>query len=65
MRTKKVQLSDENVEWFEITYGKEASISWALDLLLSKFRELHTIAPIDYASIAATQLNRDIEEEKV
>lgn len=62
MPSKKVELSRENVEWFELHYPK-ASFSWVLDLLLTNFREAQTMTPVDYAQIAANKLSREIKEE--
>ena len=64
MPRKMVDLSLENVEWYETHYPK-ASFSWILDLLLSNFREAQTLTPVDYASIAANKLDKDIKEEMV
>lgn len=64
MPRKQVELSKENVEWYE-THYQGASFSWVLDLLLTKFREAQTMTPVDYADIAAKQLSRDIREELV
>jgi hypothetical protein len=64
MPYKKVELSKDNVEWFETHYPK-ASFSWVLDLLMTAFREAQTLTPTDYAAIAAAQINRDIKEELI
>lgn len=60
---KTVSLSKGNIEWFENTYGKSASLSWALDLLFQKFREAHTLTPDEYAKIGAQMAVSDIEGE--
>lgn len=64
MPRKMVDLSTENVEWYELHYPK-ASFSWVLDLLLTNFREAQTLTPVDYASIAAKKLDNDIKDEMV
>lgn len=63
--TKKVELSTRNLEWYYKNYGTNASISWILDLLLTRFREAQTLTPSDYADIAARQLDKDIKDELV
>jgi hypothetical protein len=59
-----VDLSEENVEWYEIHYPK-GSFSWVLDLLLTNFRQAQTLTPVDYAAIAANKLDKDIRDEMV
>ena len=60
---KLVSLSNSNIEWFEHTYGKNASLSWALDLLLSKFKTAHNHTPEEYARLGAEMAVEDIEAE--
>lgn len=60
---KMVSLSTDNIDWFERTYGKEASLSWALDLMFQKFRDAHTHTPEEYAKIGAQMAVADIESE--
>lgn len=60
---KMVSLSKDNIDWFERTYGKAASLSWALDLCFQKFRDAHTHTPEEYAKIGAEMAVADIEGE--
>lgn len=57
-----IQLSNDNVEWFEKTYGG-STLSWALDGLLTEFRAAHVHSPADYMKIAADALHLKIEEK--
>lgn len=59
---KTVGLSKSNIDWFEKTYGNDASLSWVLDLLFSEFREAHVHTPQEYVEIAAKNLRRKIED---
>lgn len=59
---KMVQLSNDNVEWFERVYGG-STLSWVLDELLTQFRVAHVHSPQEYARIAAETLQGKIEEK--
>lgn len=60
---KAVNISKANIEWFERTYGNNASLSWALDMLLDQFRIAHTSTPEDYAKIASEAVTKNIEDQ--
>ena len=58
---KTVELSEENVNWFQETYSgitNNASLSWVLDLMLTKFREAHDKTPEQLAEIGAAELRK-------
>ena len=57
---RNIQISEEDVRWFENTHPK-ASLSGLLGMLLAKFREVSVTTPSDYVSIAATKLKEDLE----
>ena len=62
---KTVELSEINVEWFYATYSgvaSKASLSWILDLMLEKFRELHDKTPSELAELGAAELRRTLQE---
>lgn len=59
---KMIQLSNDNVEWFEQTYGG-STLSWVLDELLREFREASVHTPREYAEIAAKALHKKIEDK--
>ena len=62
MIRKTVELDEDNVNWFNETYGgavtNKASLSWVLDLLLKKFREAHQVTPEQLAAIGAEELKK-------
>lgn len=58
---KTVELSEDNVTWFQETYSgitNNASLSWVLDLMLTKFREAHDKTPEQLAEIGASELKK-------
>lgn len=57
---KAVELSEENVQWFQDTYSGNASLSWLLDMLMTKFREAHTQTPAELARLGAEELKREL-----
>lgn len=59
---KTVTLPSDDVEWFGRTYG-DATLSWAMTMMLHEFRQAHEKTPQEYAAIAARELKEDIEEE--
>lgn len=62
---KTVELNADNIAWFQETYGaasSRASLSWVLDMLLTKFREAHTITPEELAAIGAAELKKMLQE---
>lgn len=54
-----VSLDTGHVEWFNETY-KGASLSWLLNLLLEKFKDVNNVKPEDYAKLAAEQLKEEL-----
>lgn len=63
---KTVELSEDNVTWFQETYSgitNNASLSWVLDLMLTKFREAHDKTPEQLAAIGAAELKRMLSGE--
>ncbi len=59
---KMIQISTENLNWYESTYGG-ATLSWIVDMCLTEFRLAHTITPQQYAEIAGQQLYDKVQEE--
>ena len=59
-----VLLNSEDVEWFGTAYAG-AHLSWVLTMLLGEFRKAHNLTPVDYAAIAAKNLQKNIEDESV
>jgi hypothetical protein len=58
---KGIKLNKENVDWFKTKYPG-ASLSWILDLLLTKFREVNDLGPGDYAELGALEIKRMLED---
>ena len=58
-----VKLDRDNVEWFKKTYPF-GSLNGLLDALLGEFRKVHTVSPMDYATLGAQELKRALEEGK-
>lgn len=58
---KMVELNSEDVNWFEVAYSG-AHISWVLSMLLQEFRKSHSLNPSDYAAIAASSLQGQIQD---
>lgn len=54
-----ISLDSDNVEWFNETY-KGASLSWWINLLLQKSKEVMTTTPEDFARIAAEALKEEL-----
>lgn len=61
---KTVELDEENVSWFNETYGEvggKPSLSWVLDLMLTQFRAAHTHTPAELAAVGAIELKKLLE----
>lgn len=57
---KRVELNQDDVEWFETQYP-EGSLGGIITMLFSKFREVNTLSPQDYAKIAAEALTEQMK----
>lgn len=55
-----IELNVDDVAWFHEQYPK-GSLSATLSMLLSKFREINTLTPNDYAKIAAEALTEELK----
>lgn len=59
-----IAISESNLLWFKKTFGEEASISWYVDLIMSKAKEIHEERPIntmDGVKEAVNLANEEIE----
>jgi hypothetical protein len=59
---KGIELNKDDVDWFNEQYPK-GSLSAVLSMLLTKFREVNTHTPSDYARIAAEALTEDLNSK--
>lgn len=62
---KGVIISEDNLKWFYQEFGDDASISWYMNLLLTKAKEVHTdtiYTPSKVAIQAAKEI-MEIENE--
>lgn len=62
VREKRVELNVDDIEWFNAQYPK-GSLSATLSMLLTKFREVNTFTPQDYARLAAEALTEEIKSK--
>jgi hypothetical protein len=58
---KGIELDKDDVRWFNEQYP-EGSLSGILSMLFSKFREVNTHTPSDYAQLAAKALSEELEK---
>ena len=56
---KGIEVSREDLDWYEKTYPK-GSLNWLLQLLLYEFRLAHKESPADYAKRGAEELKRKL-----
>lgn len=61
---KTIQVSKDDFDWLQKTYGEDVNLSWIVSELLSKFRLVHTLTPQTYAEIAAKAFHDEIEEKR-
>jgi len=61
---KGIEVSAQNLEWFYKEFGDDASLSWYVNLLMTKARELHeTGATPSNVAYQAAQEIKEIEHE--
>lgn len=56
-----VTVDEDHVKWFEDKF-QGASISWWINLLMEKGREVMTLTPEDYARLAAERLKESMKD---
>ena len=65
---KGIEVSAQNLEWFYKEFGDDASLSWYVNLLMTKARELHMdsellqATPSNVANLSAKEI-KEIEHE--
>ena len=57
--TREAQLDEDDVAWFKTQYPN-ASVNGTLSMLFKKFVEVSKVTPIQYAELAAKELNDEI-----